>query len=571
MGDLLFFYHERGELANFEAEGVWFGVLCVRICTSKMWYGGSSMAGVIAAGGRETAVAGAEMLRRGGNAVDAAVAAAFVSFIAEIGVVHLGGSGIAQLYDARNGRSVVYDFFSDMPGKGGTPPERLDFERVTIDFGPTTQDFYLGRASVAVPGNIVGLCRMAADYGRLPLATLLEPAMRLAREGVILDEFQANTCALLAPLYTHTTEMRQIFAPNGHIVQPGERLFIPHLAETLAELAAEGEQFARNGRLAQAIVHDQQKNGGLLTPQDLLEYQVRQLSAIRIPYREFEVLLPPPSSAGGVLIAFSLKLLSHFDIATYPHGSARHLQLLYEIMAATTRARLYWDRWSEEMPVAEAVGRFLSDEFVTQFFIEIEKAIHRGRPGTAHPEQATHPDTSHLSVIDGDGLAVSLTTTAGESAGYVVPKTGYIPNNMLGEADLHPSGFHTRPAGQRIPTMMTPTVVLKDGRIRLVVGSGGSIRIRSAILQVLSNLLDFRMRLNEAVNTARVHLEDGVLQCEAGYDAAAVAELERMGYGVNRWDRRSIYFGGAHSVSWADDGRLVAAGDNRRGGAVASV
>jgi gamma-glutamyltranspeptidase/glutathione hydrolase len=185
------------------------------------------------------------------------------------------------------------------------------------------------------------------------------------------------------------------------------------------------------------------------------------------------------------------------------------------------------------------------------------------------PEASGASNTTHLSVIDSDGLAVSLTTTAGESAGYVVPGTGFIPNNILGEEDLHPGGFHTCLPGQRIPTMVTPTIVLKDGRTHLVLGSGGSIRIRSAILQVISNVLDYGMGLDDAVNRARVHLEKGVLQCEAGYDPAAVDELETMGYRVNRWQDRSIYFGGAHSVARSQDGRLVAAGDNRRGGATA--
>jgi gamma-glutamyltranspeptidase/glutathione hydrolase len=174
-------------------------------------------------------------------------------------------------------------------------------------------------------------------------------------------------------------------------------------------------------------------------------------------------------------------------------------------------------------------------------------------------------------VIDGQGLAVGLTTTAGESAGYVVPGTGFIPNNVMGEEDLHPNGFHSRLPGQRIPTMMTPVIVLKNGKTRLVVGSGGSIRIRSAILQILSNLLDFGMKLHDAVNTARVHVENGVLQCESGFELAAVNELEAMGYPVNRWNKRSIYFGGAHSVSRTESGRLVGAGDNRRGGATAKA
>lgn len=529
------------------------------------------MAGVIAAGGPLTAAAGAAMLQQGGNAVDAAVAAAFVSFIAEIGVVHWGGSGIAHLYDPQQQRSVVYDFFSNTPGLGANRPAELDFARVVVDFGAATQDFYLGRAAVAVPGNIFGLCQLAADYGRLPLPTLLEPAHQLARDGVIMEPFQANTCDLLSPLYTHTAELRAIFAPHGRVIQPGERLFIPHLADTLTALAEEGEGLLRDGRLAQTLVADQQQNGGLLTAADLARYAVHKVDSIRIPYRDYELLLPPPSSTGGVLTAFSLQLLGHFDMAHFPHSSARHLQLLHEVMTATNRARPYWEQWSETLPVATAIARFLDEGFVRPYVTQIEAALRHGRPSppAAEPDGPNH--TSHLSVIDADGLAVGLTTTAGESAGYVVPGTGFIPNNMMGEEDLHPQGFHSRPPGVRLPTMMAPTIVLQDGMTRLVTGSGGSIRIRSAILQTLSNVLDYGLPLAEAVNRARVHLENGVLQCEAGYDETAVTTLEKMGYPVNRWPHRSIYFGGAHSVARAADGRLEVAGDNRRGGAVAQI
>jgi gamma-glutamyltranspeptidase/glutathione hydrolase len=440
-----------------------------------------------------------------------------------------------------------------------------------IDFGATTQSFHLGRASVAVPGNIFGLCKLAADHGRFPLTTLLQPAIRLAEEGTPIEPFQAETCDLLHPIYTHTPSMKAVFARNGRIIQPGEKLYIPHLADTLTALAEEGEAFARNGRLAQALLADQREHGGLLTAADLAAYAVPVHDSIRLPYREFELLLPPPSSTGGVLTAFTLKLLSHFDVAQYEHSAAGHLRLLYEVMAATTRARPRWEKAAESSPIAHAVSRFLSEEHLQPYRQEVENALRNGRFSPALPEQPGAGNTSHLSVIDSDGLAVSLTTTAGETAGFIVPGTGYIPNNILGESDLHPNGFHSRPPGQRIPTMMTPTIVLKEGNIRLVLGSGGSERIRSAIFQVLSNLLDFHMPLNKAVNSARVHIENGVLQCEQGYDAAAVAKLEQLGYPVNRWPTRSIYFGGAHSVSRVEDGRLVAAGDNRRGGATAVV
>lgn len=529
------------------------------------------MHGVIAAGSQETANAGAAMFALGGNAVDAAVAAAFASFISETGLVHLGGSGLAQVFDPRLGHSVVYDFFSTMPGLGGPKPQNMDFARVTVDFGGTTQDFHLGRASVAVPGNILGLCQMAADYGRLPLPTILGPAIRLAREGTALEPFQADTCKLLAPLYTHTAGMRAIFAANGRIIGHHEHLFIPDLAETLETLAQEGAEWARNGRLAQAILADQAANGGLLTQTDLDQYEVFKLDAIRLPYRGYEILLPPLSSTGGVLTAFTLALLGSVDVAGMAHGSLPHLRLLYEVQAATTRARLVWDKISEELSPQEAMTQFLAESFIRPYREELHERLNGRTASQGVAEPKSPNNTSHLSCMDADGMVVSLTTTAGESAGYVVAGTGYIPNNMLGEEDLHPHGFHVRPAGQRIYTMMTPAVILANGRPRLVLGSGGSARIRSAIMQVISNLLDYRFTLTNAVEAPRVHLQGDVLQCEAGFDETAVAALEEMGYAVNRWQTRSLYFGGAHCVSCTPDGRLVAAGDGRRGGAVAMV
>ena len=386
------------------------------------------------------------------------------------------------------------------------PTSPLDFAEVTIDFGATTQSFHLGRASVAVAGNIAGLCQMAADYGRLPLHQLLQPALKLAKDGLPLAKFQADTCKLLDPLYTHTPGMRKIFAPNGRMIQPGEHLFVPDLHRTLTKLAEEGASYVQSGALGQALLRDQAENGGLLTPDDLANYKVYKLPSIRLPYRDYELLLPPPSSTGGVLTAFTLKMLSHFDMQKRPHGSAQHLQLLYEVMVATNRARSVWEDLSTSRPVAEAIEQFLADALVQTYTRQVQDALHSEQVSAYAAEPPAPNNTSHLSVVDGKGLAVSLTTTAGESAGYVVPNTGYIPNNMMGEADLHPNGFHSRPAGQRIPTMMTPVIALKEGQTRLVLGSGGSIRIRSAILQVLSNLLDYGLTLDDAVNVARVHV-----------------------------------------------------------------
>lgn len=530
------------------------------------------MPGVIAAGNTQTADAAARILEMGGNAVDAAVAAAFTSFIAEVSVVHLGGSGFAQLFDPGTGRHVVYDFFSNMPGLGRDGlPRDLNFERVTVNYGATTQDFHLGRGSVAVPGNIFGLCRLAADFGRLPLDVLLQPAQELAKHGAVLDAFQAATCELLRPLYTHTASMRAIFEPNGRMVRAGDVIHIAHLEETLEALAQDGEALMRTGTLARAFLDDQRRRGGLVTRADLENFHVQCQEPIRVLYRDFEIFLPPPCSTGGVLTAFVLRLLDHFSCHGLRHGSEDHLRLLYEALTATARARLSWEKEVARRPWHELVEWFLSDEFLQPFVADMRHALATRRPGPVAREADGPQSTSHLSVIDGQGMAVSLTTTAGESAGYAVPQTGFIPNNILGEEDLNPNGFHQWQPGKRIATMMTPVIVLHQGQIRLVTGSGGANRIRSAILQVLVNVLDFDLPLPQAVNAPRMHVEDGVMQCEFGYDNSAVDQLEREGYPVNRWPTRSIYFGGAHSVAQLPDGTLLAAGDDRRGGATASI
>lgn len=526
------------------------------------------MKNVIAAGGVLTAEAGREMFAMGGNAADAAVAAAFTSFVAEVGVVHLGGSGIAQVYDPANGRSRVYDFLSTMPGLAGKAESPLDFEAVVIDFGATRQSFHLGRASVAVPGNVFGLCRIAGDLGRLPLSTLLQPAIRAARAGAALDVFQAETCELLRPLYTHTAGMRSIFAPDGHMLRPGERVRIPGLADTLEAIATEGETALREGDLARSIVEDQAEHGGLLSADDLRRYEVQVAAPTRVRYRGYDVLLPAAPSVGGLLLSFTIALLAEQSKPPEPGGEA-WMRRFYEAMALTAEARARADAAYGREPMHALTQVLLAGEVVADAAKQLRERL-TGGAGTRMPEPPKSVgNTSHLTAVDADGMAVSLTTTAGETAGYVVPGTGFVPNNMLGEADVNPLGWHRWPAGARIPSMMSPTIVLDRGRVRLATGSGGSERIRSAILQVLLRVLDHDIPIDEAVERARVHPEGDVLQCEAGFDEPAVAALEARGYPVNRWPKRSIYFGGAHSVARDAEGEWRAHGDSRRAGAVA--
>ncbi|RME46929.1 MAG: gamma-glutamyltransferase [Caldilineae bacterium] len=518
-----------------------------------------SFRGIIAAGDPQTAQAGAAILKQGGNAVDAAVAAAFASFVAETVLVNIGGGGVATVHRADTGEDVVYDFFCDMP----SAPYRegqSDFREIVIDFGSAQQPFYIGRASVAVPGVVAGLCALAAEHGTLPLPTLLQPAIRLAREGAVLSESLAYVASLLTPIFTDTPSAAALYAPGGTMVRAGDRLCNPRLAESLARLAEEGADAFYRGSLAEAIVADQRAHGGLLTAADLAGYRVRRLPPLRVPYRGYTLLLPPPSSVGGVLIAFTLKLLSVVDWAGASVVSVRRAQGMAEALRLTNVAR------KDLRLTPDGVAHFLSDAHLQPYRARLEALLNGAAPPPPEPAFPGDPNhTTHISVIDRRGNVVSVTTSAGEGAGFLVGETGMGMNNMLGEIDLHPQGFHRTPPGQRLQTMMSPAIVLRDGKPVLALGSGGSTRLRSAIVQVLSNVLDFGLPLAEAVSMPRVHFEEGVLHLEGGTPSGVAAALERRGYRVNRWPGRNMYFGGVHCAGFVG-GKWVAAGDERRGG-----
>ncbi|MEW5960271.1 MAG: gamma-glutamyltransferase [Chloroflexota bacterium] len=526
------------------------------------------MPGVIAAGHPQTAAAGAEILQQGGNAVDAAVAAAFASFITEAVLVNIGGGGIAQVYIPTTKQALVYDFFSAMPGLAPNgaqpPPTEIDFRQILVDFGPVQQPFYIGRGSVAVPGVVAGLCQLVAEQGTRPLPQILAPAIRLAREGVVLTEALAYVAHILTPIFTDTPEIAAIYAPTGRIAAAGERLHFPALACTLAELGQAGASFFYTGEIGRQILADQRAHGGLLTAADLSSYQVHKTEPIAIDYRGYTVLLPPPSSSGGVLIAFALKLLASVELRGWVHNSFEHTRLLIEVMRLANIARAEWD---SPLKQAEGIDKLLAAANVTRYRRKLEQAL-AGQAVEPEPNLRHGPgSTTHISVADASGMIVGITTSAGESAGFALGQTGVTLNNMLGEIDLHPNGFHRLPAGERLMTMMSPALVLRQGEPRLAVGSGGSNRLRSAIMQVISNFIDFNFPLNRAVDAPRLHFEDNVVQLEGGIDAAVADQLAAAGYAVNRWPARNMFFGGAHAVA-QDNGQWVAAGDRRRGGSV---
>ena len=487
------------------------------------------------------------MLGAGGNAVDAAVASAFASFVAESTFVAPLGGGFAMLWRRQDPQPRFYDFFCNFPGLGPEAPAKVDFFPISVDYGPAQQVFHIGRGSVAVPGNIAGLCRLHADAGRTPLAEVLAPAIGLARDGVVIGPFAAAVGALLTPIFKYSEDLALLFGAPNRFMAPDLRYRNPDLAATLQALGREGPDLFYRGDIAQILLADQQAHGGLITAADLAAYRVTIQPPLRHPYRGYELLAPPPPARGGALVAFALALLQGYDLSPAGNDDPQFLRLLAEVMRQTNLAR----------PRFEANGdavSLLAAENVASHAQAMAGRLHGPFTPLAEPAEIGPNTTTHISVLDSEGTFVALTTTAGESAGFVLPGTGLLVNNIMGEEDLHPHGFHQGTPGQRIGSMMVPSIVLADGQPLLALGSGGANRIRSAILQVLIHFLDQGLDLKTAVESPRLHFEAETMQIEGGVNEETLDQLRRWGYDLVRWPGQHMFFGGVHTVGMGQDG-----------------
>jgi gamma-glutamyltranspeptidase / glutathione hydrolase len=502
--------------------------------------------GVVAAGHPVSAEAGAAALRAGGNAVDGALAAMLAALACEPLLTGLGAGGYMLIAGVgEDAEPVLLDFFVEAPGRGAPDPSRPAGELLGMEIsfaGDALQTFHVGPASVGTPGFPAGVCEASRRFGRLALDELTAPAASLARDGVPLGARQAEVVEILEPIVTSTEEARALFAPAGRRLRAGETLRQPELADALERLGRDGAAPFYTGDIAGAIAGWLGERGGLVGAADLAAYRVIDRVPLRVRYRGREVLTNPPPSPGGVLLARALQML---DAAPSPPPVTAIVDAMQAAQDARTPAFL------AGLDTAGFAERFLG-----------------GGPGSRLGS------TTHVSVLDADGGACSVTCSNGSASGVIVPGTGVHLNNMLGESDLNPEGFHRHPPGRRMPSMMSPTVLLAagDGRspapVELAVGSAGSNRIRSAVLQTIVRTVDEGLGAAAAVEAPRVHLEDGTVFAEPGVDVVA---LERAGHEVRRFRARNLFFGGAQAARRAPDGTVSGGGDPRRGGAAVLV
>lgn len=511
--------------------------------------------GSIACGHPETAAAATEILSEGGNAFDAILAAFCAATVVEPVFCSLGGGGFL-LAQPQAADPVLYDFFVQTP-KRRSKLEDIDFYPILADFGPTTQEFHIGLGACATPGAIKGLFTVHDELATLPMTRIAAPAVRMAREGFRLREIDRFVFGVVGAVLKATPDSRAIFTGGGDDFPEAGSLFRqPALADTLEALALAGDALFYQGELGQRLVAESRDTGGQLSKADLDSYEVIRRAPLTTRYRDSTILTNPPPSSGGILIAFALDLLSRSSLSDHPFGGRDYLVRLARVMAATNQARIETGlgRLLESGDGNIACQRLLDPALLERYSDEVA-----GQPRNAR-------GTTHMSVTDGDGNTAALTLSNGEGCGRILGDSGIMLNNMLGEEDLNPDGFQQWPEDRRISSMMAPSLARFDDGAIAALGSGGSNRIRTAILQVLINLIDYRRPALEAVNAPRIHLERGLASVEAGFETDARDCLQSESEEVMLWPGQSLFFGGVHAVTRSADGRLSAAGDPRRGG-----
>jgi len=523
---------------------------------------------------------GAEVMRNGGNAVDAAVAVGFALAVVHPAAGNLGGGGF-MLYRTAKGETHFLDFREKAPA-AASRDMYLDKQ------GNVTEQSEFGYRSAGVPGSVAGLVDAERRWGKLGLAKVMEPAIRLAREGVAVTQYEA---ALMQDEdLARDPESKRIFQRNGHFYEQGQILKQPELASTLERIARNPDEFY-HGALAAQIATAIQKGGGLITAADLANYKVVERVAIHGNYRGYDIYSAPPPSSGGIALIEALNILEGFDLHATKRNSARHLHLVTEAYR-----RVFFDRSVfpadpdfVDVPVAQLTDKKYAAEWRSS--IDQNKASKNSelqRPSMAELDQsaALHApyigpekqDTTHYSIVDEAGDAVAVTTTLNDSFGSraTLPGLGFLLNDEMDDFAAKvgvPNMFgliqgeaNEIQPGKRPLSSMTPTMVVKDGRLLLVLGSPGGPTIISTVTNVLTNAVDFGEDIQRAVNAPRFHHQwmPDELRVEAWQLSPDTIELlEKMGHKI----KRTASWGDAECVAidWKTGERLGAS-DARNGG-----
>jgi len=511
--------------------------------------------------------AGADILRAGGNAVDAAVATGFALAVVYPQAGNLGGGGF-MLVRLADGRTHFVDYREKAPA-AATANMYLDAQGNVIENAGL-----VGYKAVGVPGSVAGMVYAEKAYGKLTLGQVMAPAIKLARDGYLLAwqdarDFQDKDLAKFS-------ESRRIFQRDGNYYKQGEVFRQPELARTLKRIAQNPDDFYR-GAMARELAASMQKGGGLITAEDLAHYEVKEREPVRGTYRGYEIISAPPPSSGGIALIEILNILEGYDLAKAGDGSAASIHLTVEAFrrAFYDRAEFLGDPDFSKIPVAQLIDKKYGAawrESIDPAHASISKGLKRPaifseleQYASQHPQPLVVPEpahTTHYSVVDSEGNAVAVTTTLNDSFGSRVTAEGlgFLMNDEMDDFAAKPGvpnlfGLIQGPAnvigpGKRPLSAMTPTMVLKDGKLFLVLGSPGGPRIITTVANILMGVVDYGMNIQEAVNAPRFHhqwLPDAV-NVEQWFSPDAIRVLGQIGHKVESGETA----GGDWAPYWSD-------------------
>lgn len=513
---------------------------------------------------------GLDVLKSGGNAVDAAVATALALAVTHPQAGNLGGGGFMVIRWA-DGKTAALDFREQAPSRA----HRDMYRREDGSIDPERSLW--GALAGGVPGSPAGLVRALERFGSMELPELAKPAIELARDGFEVDGFLADALVAKVGVLGRFDSTRQVFFREGRTIQAGERLVQSDLADTLSRFAANGLEGFYGGETAARFGAFMAEHGGWITPDDLAAYAVVDREVLRGRYRGYDVLTMPPASSGGVALLQMLNILEGFDLADSGFGSAKTLHLVVEAMrrAYADRARWLGDPAYSAVPVEGLISR--------EYAAKLRATIDLGKlspvePGVP-PGAPEGKDTTHFSVVDAAGNAVSCTTTINSTfgSGLVVGGLGFLLNNEMDDFAVAPGvpnqfgliGYDANAveAGKRPLSSMTPTILVRDGQVRFVLGSPGGGRIINTVLQVLMNVVDHQMPLVDAVRAPRVHHQwrpEHLSYERNALNPDSRALLEAMGHS---FAEGASSVGRCQAIEVRADGVRIGVADPRSGGA----
>ncbi len=516
---------------------------------------------VVSSGKVEASSAGLAILEAGGNAVDAAIAVAFALSVVESNASGFGGGGY-MLIHTDDGESIFLNFREIAPAAATIDQYELDEDGLIVSSEKST-----GGKSVGVPGEVAGLWYAYENYGsgNVTWAELIQPAIDLAKDGYALTQTLQSDISDSYAYMLASEELSSIYLEDGFVPEVGTMMYNENLAYTLELLAEGGKDAFYTGEIAKAMVEAVQASGGFLTLEDLANYEVQVMEPVTGTYRGYQILSSPLPSSGGTHVIEALNILENFDLASYGFGTTKSLHLLAETFSLVfaDRSEYMGDPEYSSVPesgliakeYAKTLAEQISEDEITEFT-------------DVDPWEYEHEDTTHFSVADADGNMVAVTQTINLSLGSkaAVDGYGFVLNAEMNDFSSEPQSPNAIAPGKTPLSSMSPTIILdEEGNPFLVLGSPGAARIITTVTQVISNVIDYGMDIQDAIDAPRIYTDtQGILYYEGRLDESVIEELQAMGYETEEVDAYYKSFGSVQAVKYGSDNTLYGGADPRR-------